>query len=200
MGLLADFRSAAVARLQLPDDQRLSPASLFALVRDMPLTADDAGIGPAIEDWRASQATKHILLYQLYRDFGLDCVLIYAAQEVTPSLRPWLPSELIDETVSDPIPDVHAFLRLNIGAEWMAIDATWPARTASHGVPTNDRFEPGRDMTLACDPDELFHVPDSTDPTEFYELLVSRIVGDAAERRRSFLRRLDAWLGGETAD
>ncbi|MEZ4552407.1 MAG: hypothetical protein AB7L91_11010 [Dehalococcoidia bacterium] len=199
MGLLADFRSAAVARQQLPDDERLSPASLFALVRDMPLTANDARADAAIESWRASQSTKHVLLQQLYRDFGLDCVLIYAAHEVTPSLWPWLPPGLIEELANGSIPDVHAFLRLNLGAEWMAVDATWPARTASLGAPANSRFEPGRDMTLACDPDELFHVPDTADPTEYYELLVHRIVGDAAERRRSFLQHVAAWLDAGTA-
>ncbi len=36
MGLLQDFKAAAVTRTRYPDDQSLSNAALFSLVRDMP--------------------------------------------------------------------------------------------------------------------------------------------------------------------
>lgn len=200
MGLLADFRQAAIGRHQFPDDGRLSPASIFTLVRDMPFAPTDDEPAAVLDTWRASGWTKHFLLHELYSDFGLNPVLIYAAHEISPATWPWLPTALRSEVLADPLPDVHAFIRLQIGSEWMAIDATWPTAAASLGVPVNGRFEVGRDMKLACDPDELFHVNEDLDARTYYESMIERIVGEQVARRGSFFEALAHWLEERPAD
>lgn len=197
MGLLADFRSAAVARRRFPDDERLSPASLFALVRDMGPDAEEAELSTALERWRASQCTKHALLHQLYREFGLNSVLIYAAHVITPETWPWLPATVRQELGAGPLPDVHSFVRLQIGSEWMAVDATWPSMARSLGAPVNDRFEAGRDMRLGCDPDELFHAPEGRDLHEYYRTLLVRVAGHDLERRSRFFAELARVIDAE---
>lgn len=168
---------------------------MFALVRDMRLTDDDTDPPAAIEAWAGSRWTKHALLHELFQEFGLNSALIYAAQEVTPALWPWLPSDLTNElTDAGPLPDVHAFVRAQVGPDWMAIDATWPEPAASLGIEVNDHFEAGRDMRLACDPDELFHVPDDAPLHPYYEALVDRIVGEQQARRQRFFSRLASWI------
>lgn len=200
MGLLAKFRAAAVARHQFPDDQRLEPASLFSLVRDMPLGAQDRMPSVALEEWRASPWMKHVLLHELYGEFGLTSILIYASQEITAEGWPWLPEQLRSEIEARPLPDVEAFLRLQVGSEWMAVDATWPLWMRRLGVPVNERFEAGRDMRLACDPDELFHVPDDADATTSYRAVLLDVVGAEMGRRTQFFQDLTNWIDEQTTD
>jgi hypothetical protein len=198
MGLLADFKNAAVARRRFPDDERLTPASIFALVRDMPYRrASDRRPQTTIEEWQGTCSGKHYLLHALYREFGLNSILIHAAYEVTASDWPWLPEDLQAQLREGPVPDVHTFLRLEIGNEWMTVDATWPLAASHLGLPVNERFEAGKEMKLACDPDELFHVPEDVDPQAFKEALLERHVGDEAERRGRFIEGLSEWLEKE---
>lgn len=194
MGLLADFRAAAVGGHRFPDDGRLTPASLFALVRDMPYQAADTDVGAAVREWRASGCTKHALLHELYREFGLQSILIQAAHEISVASWPWLPRALRDELEAGPVADVYTFLRVQVGSEWMAIDATWPTRLVASGTPMNERFEPGRDMRVACDPDELFHVPDETDPAVLRAELLGRLSSEQLERHSRFFGALEHWL------
>ncbi|MBX7112330.1 MAG: hypothetical protein K1X87_10865 [Dehalococcoidia bacterium] len=198
MGLLADFRAAAVKRRHFPDDERLAPASLFSLVRDMPLSAEDAAPEGAIDEWSASPWTKHVLLHQLYRDFGLASALIYAAHEITPAAWPWLPPAMRSQ-LELPLPDVQAFLRVQIGSEWMAVDATWPLTLRGLGVPVNERFDAGHNMRLACDPDELFHVPEDANAGRLYQAILTGVTGDQMERRARFFRQLTSWFDEQTS-
>jgi len=198
MGLLADFKAAAVARRRFPDDERLTPASMFSLVRDMPYQrAADPLPETTIQEWQGASSGKHYLLQALYQEFGLHSILIHAACQITAADWPWLPPDLKAQLLDGPIPDVHTFLRLETGAEWMTVDATWPLAAARLGLPVNERFEAGRNMKVACEPEELFHVPDSVDPQAFKDTLIERFVGGQAGRRDRFMRALSAWLAGE---
>src|SRR5262245_22751502 len=159
MALLQDFKAAAVARTRFPDDERLTPAALFALVRDMPFARpSDGRIETVIEEWRATAPGKHVLLQALYEEFGLHTMLISALHEFSEERTPWVPAELRSHFEAGPIPDVHMFVRLQIEGDWISVDATWPQSAASLGFPVNERFEPGKEMDVACDPDEILHV------------------------------------------
>jgi hypothetical protein len=195
MGLLADFKTAAVARRRFPDDERMTPASLFALVRDMPYErASDAEPETAIEEWRGTSWGKHYLLHALYREFGLHSILLHATHEISVQDWPWLPPELQRELEAGPVPSVHTFIRLEVGTEWMTVDATWPAAAARLGLPVNERFETGKDMKIACDIDELFHVPEQAEPHAFRAAILEQWVGEQAERRERFIAALSEWL------
>ena len=198
MGLLADFKAAAVARRRFPDDERLTPASIFVLVRDMPYERASTPLAEtAMHEWRGTCSAKHYLLRALYREFGLHSILIHAACEITAVGWPWLPSGLKDALQEGPIPDVHTFLRLDIGNEWMTVDATWPLAAGQLGLPVNERFEAGRDMKVACEPDELFHVPEDVDPQAFKDVILGRHVGGQVDRRDRFIEALSGWLARE---
>jgi hypothetical protein len=200
MGLLADFKAAAVARTRFPDDERLTAPALFALVRDMPYEPPtDIRPGTVIAEWRATAPGKHLLLQGLYEEFGYGAMLIAALHEFRAEAMPWLPDMLRAHLIEGPIPDLHMFVRLHIGADWMTIDATWPLSAASLGMPVNERFEAGREMVVACDPDEVFHVPPDVDPVEFEQYLLERHVGPQRERRDRFIAEMSAWLMRELA-
>lgn len=195
MGFLADFKSAAVARRRFPDDERLTPASLFALVRDMPYArASDPEPETAVEEWRGTSWGKHYLLHVLYREFGLHSILLHATHQISAQDWPWLPAELREQLEPGPIPSVHTFIRLEIGTEWMTVDATWPAAAARLELPVNERFDAGKDMQLACDVDELFHMPEQADPQAFRAAILEQCVGEHAARRDRFIASLSEWL------
>ena len=200
MGLLADFRAQAVARGRFPDDQRLTPPALFALVRDMPYARpSQPTTQAAIEEWRATCSGKHVLLQALFEEFGRPSLLLCALHEFTPDNSPWLPPSLSAHLDDGPLPDVHNFLRLQAsGGRWMTVDATWPLAAAALGLPVNERFEEGRDMLVACDPDEVLHAPPDADAYEFERQLIERHVGAHIDRRERFLAALSEWLATAT--
>ena len=201
MGLLQDFKAAAVARARFPDDERLTNAALFTLVRDMPFERpSETTPEAAMAEWRGTGPAKHALLQALYEVFGLGAMLICGLHEFTAASHPWLPPHLLDEIARNgPVPDVHMFLRLHINGDWMTIDATWPLATARLGLPVNERFEENREQTLACDPDEVLHMPPSSDAAEFEAIMLARHLGDALDRRNRFIDDLAAWIARETA-
>jgi hypothetical protein len=199
MGLLQDFKAAAVERTRFPDNEGLTNAALFALVRDMPFQRVPTLTPEAVvAAWHGTGPGKHVLLQALYEEFGLSTMLICGMHEFTAATHPWLPPHLLAEIEANgPVPDVHMFLRLQVNSDWMTVDATWPLATARLGLPVNERFEENREMELACDPDEVLHVPPQADRDEFYEIMLARHVGDALERRNRFVDELSAWLGTE---
>jgi hypothetical protein len=200
MGLLADFKAAAVARTRFPDDERLTPAALFALVRDMPYEPPtDIRPETVVSEWRATAPGKHLLLQALYEEFGYGAMLIAALHEFTLESMPWLPQSLRSELAEGPIPDLHMFLRLHIGDDWMTIDATWPLAAGRLGLPVNERFEAGREMAVSYEPDEILHLPPDVDPMEFEAHLLQRHVGEQRARRDHFIAALSAWLARELA-
>jgi hypothetical protein len=201
VALLADFAAAARARGRLEAGARLTVPAIFELVRDLPYArASDRRPGTTVAEWRATCTGKHVLLHALYAEFGLDSLLIHATHEFTRESAPWAPPELAALLDAGPVPDVHTFLRLERDGEWQTLDATWPLAAARLGLPVNERYEPGRDMRVACDPDELFHVPDASD-VEAVDALKERIlaghVGAERERREAFILGLSAWLHRE---
>ena len=172
-----------------------SLARIFELVRDMPYARTPSPEPEVtIGEWRGTCSGKHYLLRALIEEFGLGTILVACTHEFTPQNSPWLPPELLAYVRERPVPDVHNFLRVETGAGWMTVDATWPLAAARLGLPVNERWVDGRDMRVACDPIELFHVPDDADPHAFKQALIEREVGDQAERRERFIEALSAWL------
>jgi hypothetical protein len=201
MSLTSDLKAGAVARGLFPDDRPLTAPAAFALVRDMPYErASSRATERTIAEWRGTCSGKHYLLQALFTELGLRSTLIACTHEFTPESAPWLPPPLLAEVVRRPLPDVHNFLRLQPfpnterADEWMTVDATWPLTAASLGLPVNERFELGHDHQLACDPIEVFHVPEEVDPQELKERLIAIHVGDQRDRREHFLVALSEWL------
>lgn len=220
-GLLATFRDAARARGTLAPDATLTLETAFRAVRDIPwgprppAPASDAagrlGAAGTIEAWRGTGREKQLLLKALLDTLGFETDLLAVTHEFEPMSAPWLPAHLLDEVRRQPVPDLHLLLRVQTNRmieEWITLDATWPASAAALGLPVNERVVHGADHRLACDPIEVYHLPEpdeDDDPEMLYEL-IERIVRDtvgegaaAWERRERFLAAVAAWLGGQDA-
>ena len=81
----------------------------------------------------------------------------------------------------------------------MTVDATWPAKAAPLGMVVNSEFQPGKDMTLACDPIDTFEVPECEDPQGFKEDLIRSFCGSQSDERDRFINGMGEWLGRHTS-
>lgn len=201
MILLPILREEAARRGLIAEGERIDPATAFRLVRDMPYRrASDRRPETILREWTGTCSGKHYLLHDLFEELGLASMMIIATHEFTPENSPWLPPHLATEVRLAPLPDVHTFLRVEHDPnlhEWMTVDATWPATARSLGLPANPSYQPGRDQQIACDPIEIFHVPEDADPQELKERILADHVGAQAARRDAFINALSDWIARE---
>jgi hypothetical protein len=61
-------------------------------------------------------------------------------------------------------------------------------------MPVNDRFQPGVNMQIACEPIESFEVPDGVDPQAIKEQLIKTYCGSQDEQRDRFIEEMSRWL------
>ncbi|MDA0365022.1 MAG: hypothetical protein O2843_04030 [Chloroflexi bacterium] len=202
MSLTSDLKAGAVARGLFPDNATVTAAAAFALVRDMPYERASARAPETtIAEWRGTCSGKHYLLQALFTELGLSNTLIACTHEFTAQSAPWLPADLRAEVERAPVADVHMFLRVQPfpnterADEWMTVDATWPMAGTALGLPVNEHFELGRDQQVACDPIEVFHVPEDTDPQALKDQLTALHAAGQLERRERFIVALTEWLG-----
>jgi hypothetical protein len=197
MPLIPVLRAAAQERGALGADASVDAATAFALVRDMPYRrASSRDPKVTIEEWRGTCSGKHILLQALFLELGLAATMILAPHEFSEDTAPWLPPDLLDEVRREAVPDVHNFLRVQpaFEADWITVDATWPLPARDLGMPVNEHFVVGRDMTIAADPIEVHHVPPDADPTEMKQRILEDLSPDQRKRREAFLGRLMDWF------
>jgi hypothetical protein len=196
--LIPLLRDEARRRGLLDEGDRVTTAVAYRLVRDMPyLRASDREPATTLREWRGTCSGKHYALKAIFEELGLPVTLLAVTHEFTPENSPWLPPHLLTEVSYAPVPDVHNFLRVQAeppAGDWMTVDATWPSAARRLGLPANTSFQPGVDQKIACDPIEVFHVPDDEDPQAFKERLLAAHVGDQAARRDIFIRSLSEWL------
>lgn len=199
MPLIPAFRSTAVARGLVEEGAHIDAALAFALVRDMPYErASDTRPETLIEEWRGTCSGKHLLLAVLLRELGRDSLLMNVLHEFTAQNSPWLPPHLLSEVQRAPVRDVHNFLMVENEPAWFAIDATWPLGAKALGLPVNEAWTPGRNMTLAADVDEVYETPEDGDPLDFKARVLADHAGEpgtrARERRERFIENLGLWL------
>ena len=198
--LLPLLRAEAGRRGLIEPGATLDAPAVFALVRDMLYErASSRAPETSIAEWRGTCSGKHYLLKALLEELGMQTILMMASHEFTPQNSPWLPPELMAMAAEAPVPDVHTFLSVQSDAAadaggWTAVDATWPLAARDLGLPANERFTPGRDMAVAADVEELFHVPENVDPQQFKQSLVERHAAGQLDRRERFIEGLSRWL------
>ncbi len=191
MPLLPELRREAERRGGLAAGAPLDAAAAFTLVRDMPWvpTADPLPV-VTLAAWQGHDASKHYLLRELLHELGYASMLIACTHAWSLEAAPWATGEARALLEEGPVPDVHTFLRVDSDAGWGTVDATWPLAAAVLGFPANERWLPGREMRVAADPEELYHVPDDADPEEFRRRLLDAHLDErdprARERRRAF--------------
>jgi hypothetical protein len=194
-GLVERLAAAARQRGLLEAGAAVSPATTFALVRDMPYRRASSRRPEAIiDEWCGTCSGKHYLLHGLFGELGLAGRLCLATHVFDEVATRGFPPPLRAEAVAAPVPDVHTFLRLRAPAGWMEVDATWPRGAGRLGLPVNERFVLGESMWLACTPIEIVEVPGVADPQAVKEALIARHCAGHLERRERFIEALGVWL------
>ena len=199
MPVLRAFRDEAAGRGLLSPDAPLDAEAAFALVREMPWTASTGALPEmTLGAWRGDDAGKHYLLRAVLYELGYRSILLACTHAWSVESAPWARAELRSMLDEGPVPDVHTFLRVEHDRDWGSVDATWPLGSRALGLPANERFVPGREMRIACDPEEIYHVPEDADPEEFRRRLLDAHSDQrgpgARERRRAFRSALELWL------
>ena len=183
----------------IASDEALTVESAFALVRDMPYQrASTRRPESIIEEWRGTCSGKHYLLDQIFREMGMDSRVIMCTHRFTRDNTEHFPPDLRALTSQEPVPDVHTYIRLESPAGWMTVDATWPSSSQPLGMPVNQAFKPGEDMTIACDPIETREVPVGRDPQAFKERLIAEFCGESSRVRDDFIEGMSRWLSEAT--
>ena len=197
--LISLLESESRKRGLLPDGESLSAERAFALVRDMPYRRASSRKPEAIvEEWRGTCSGKHYLLADIFREMGLESRVIMCTHRFTADNTGHFPAELRDLVAHGPVPDVHTYLRVKTAQGWMVVDATWPSSAGPLGMTVNQKFAPGRDMTIACDPIKTLPAPEGMDPQEFKEQVIAEFCGDSSQVRDDFIEGMGRWLGEST--
>jgi hypothetical protein len=196
--------SALLERLTVTAGQRgllnsgaeISPARVFALVRDMPYhRATSRRPEVIIDEWRGTCSGKHYLLHELFGELGLASRLCLATHVFDENATRRFPKVLRTEALAAPVPDVHTFLRVLSSAGWMDVDATWPRSVGRLGFSVNEEFVAGQSMRLACTPIEIVEIPADAEAQGVKEALIARHCAGHVERR-DVIEALGARLAG----
>lgn len=183
----------------LAGDAPLTPATAFALVRDMPYQRASSRAPEAIiEEWRGTCSGKHYVLGRIFRELGMDSCVIMCTHRFTRDNTGHFPAELRGLVAREPVPDVHTYIGMESGAGWMTVDATWPSSAEPLGMPINRVFNDGRDMTIACDAIDTYEVPPGRDPQAFKEQLIAEFCGASSQARDDFIEGMSRWLSDAT--
>lgn len=197
--LLPLLEGESLRRGLLADGRALTAEWCFALVRDMPYRrASSRAPEVILREWRGTCSGKHYLLAALFGELGLESRVIMCTHRFTPGNTRHFPAELRALLAAGPVPDVHTYLQVNTAQGWTAVDATWPSSAAPLGMPVNPAFQPGIDMTLACDPIDCYEVPAGEDPQQFKERLIVQFCGAGSGLRDDFIEGMGRWLGEST--
>lgn len=197
--LTAFLEQEARKRGLIAADEKVTPASAFALVRDMPYQrASSRRPESIIEEWRGTCSGKHYALDRIFREMGMDSRVIMCTHRFTPENTGHFPADLRALVAEEPAPDVHTYIRLETEQGWMTVDATWPNSVQSVGMPVNLAFNAGEDMVIACDVIDAFEVPAGREPQDFKEHLLAEFCGESGQVRDDFIVGMSRWLSEAT--
>ena len=178
----------------------LTAQRAFALIRDMPYKrASSRRPESIVEEWQGTCSGKHYLLAEVLREMGMEVDVMMSPHQFDQENTGHFPEELQEMLADGPVSDVHTFLKVRTGLVWTVVDATWPSSVEPLGMTVNHEFNPGIDMTLACNPLETYRVPPGQDPQQFKEDLIQRFCGTLSWRRDDFIEGMGEWLGGTAA-
>ena len=191
--LLETLKSKAVERGLLKPEEEIDIEKAFLLVRDMPYTrASSRDPKIIIQEWRGTCSGKHYLLKRLFAELGYASRLIACTtvthidpQKVRGKLR-----RLLEQSEGRFV-DVHNYLVLELPQKEMIVDATWPLATKDMGTVVNERFVPGENHQIACEPLKTWVVPEDRDPQEFKnEILKESFTPQELAHREEFIKTL----------
>ena len=164
--MLETFQTEAVRRKLLPKGSELTPATAFALVRDMPYKRAKSRVPDAIvAEWQGTCSGKHYLLKELFQEMGVNTKIIMCTHQFDGNNTAHFPESLRKLTAQGPVPDVHTFLRLKTESGWMDVDATWPSQAEALGMPVNRVFQFGSAWAWVAAPSSISTYPTGRSPS-----------------------------------
>jgi len=166
--------------------------ALFERVRDIPYHY------PASRDpedvLRAGVGTcsgKHYLLAELYRRLGLRVRNMICSHRFNESPLPF-PDEMQAMLRKDEIVDMHDYLQVEVGGDWLDVDATWESGLREFGFPVNEEWDGRTAMLLSVVPDE--HVVVDGEAARTKEELLAKLSPRQRSLRKQFLDALNRWM------
>ena len=191
--LLDQLKAKAVERGLLEPGEEIDLEKAYYLVRDMPyIRASSRDPETIIREWRGTCSGKHYLLKNLFAELGYSSRLIACTavtlidpMKVTGKLR-----ELLQQS-NGRFVDVHNYLVLELPGGEMIVDATWSLDTKGSGTVVNERFVPGEDQQIACEPVKTWVVPEDRNAQDFKdEILNESFSPDELAHREEFIQAL----------
>jgi len=191
--LLEQLKARAIVKGLLRPEEEITVEKAFYLVRDMPyIRASSRDPETTIREWQGTCSGKHYLLKQLFAELGYSSQLIACTtvaqidpQEVIGKLRTLL------EQSNGRFVDVHNYLVLKLPESQMIVDATWPLSTQGMGTVVNETFVLGEDQRIACDPLQIWEVPEDRNPQDFKdEILKESFTEEELQHREDFIQAL----------
>jgi hypothetical protein len=191
--LLETLKSKAVEKGLLEPGEEIDLEKAYTLVRDMPYTrASSREPKTIIREWRGTCSGKHYLLKGLFAEIGYPSRLIACTTvaHIDPKDTKGKLRKLLEQSQGRFV-DVHNYLILELPEGEMIVDATWPLATKGMGTVVNERFVPGEDQKIACDPIKTWVVPENGDSQEFKnEILKESFTPEELAHRDEFIRTL----------
>jgi len=166
---------------------------LFERVRDIPY-AYPASRDPE-EVLRTGVGTcsgKHYLLAELYRRLGLQVRNMICSHRFNESDLPF-PEEMQAMLRKNEIVDMHDYLQIDVGGDWVDIDATWERGLRDFGFPVNEEWDGREPMILSVAPDEQV-VVDNGDAARTKEEMLAKLSPRQRALRKQFLDALNRWM------
>ncbi len=172
--------------------------TLFEHVRDIPYGYPASrDPGEVLRQGRGSCSGKHYLLGALFRLLDLPVRHIVCTHRFNESPLAF-PAPMQQMLRKNEIVDLHDYLQIQLGGEWIDVDATWPRSLREFGFAVNEEWDGKRSMLLSVVPEDLAVA--ERDPERLKEELLSKLTPRQRTLRKQFLDALNAWITDLSAE
>jgi hypothetical protein len=179
-------------------DPLAARVTLFERVRDIPFQY------PASRDPRevlrnraGSCSGKHYLLGDLFRHLGLGVRHMMCTHQFNESPLPF-PEHMQALLRKNEVVDVHDYVQILVGGDWVDVDCTWELALRDFGFPVTDGWDGRSSMILTVTPDEHHEVDD--EPSRVKDELLARLTPRQRALRKQFLNELASWVKDLSAE
>jgi hypothetical protein len=172
--------------------------AVFERVRDIPYSYPASrDPGDVLRQNRGSCSGKHRLLGDMFHLLGLQVRHVICTHRFNESLIAF-PEPMQALLRKNQIVDLHDYLQVSEGSDWIDVDATWQRPLRDFGFPVNEDWDGRQSMALSVIPEELMIA--AGDPEKVKEELLSRLTPRQRALRKQFLESLSAWVQDLTAE
>jgi transglutaminase-like putative cysteine protease len=179
-------------------DKQAARIRVFERVRDLPYSYPSSRDPvEVLRGGRGSCSGKHYLLGEFFRRLGMNVRHMVCTHRFNESPIGF-PEELQAMLRKNEIVDVHDYLQIRVGDEWIDVDATWPLALRDFGFPVNEDWDGRSPMLLSVVPEETVVV--TGDPEKKKEEILARFTPRQRQLRKQFLEALSRWVNEITSD